>query len=101
MKRFAIILLVLAGCAGARNDPQGEAFVDSINAENNAYRAMLGGQIDRGEISVEQANYLLLQKQNQGRERIERFARERADQPSVYPRAVTCRPDGYGGMRCR
>lgn len=94
--RYLVVLLMLFGCASPPNMDDVEA---AGIAEAKAYSAMLSAKMDRGELSEEEARYLYTQKVNELTQRFE--ATQRARQQRIPRQEVTtCKPDGYGGMRC-
>lgn len=73
-------------------------FGDPYMDELWSYRVVLAEQVEKGQTTVDEAAYRDQQKVNEIMERLKVAppAQRRAFQP-----AVTCRPDGYGGVRCR
>lgn len=67
-----------------------------------AYRVVLAGKVDRGEMTEDEARYLDTQKVNELTNRYEatQRARQQPRRPLFQP-AIRCRPDGYGGTVCR
>lgn len=66
------------------------------------YRVFLAGKVDRGEMTEDEARYLDTKMVNEVADRFEAAQRSRKQRPVInYPRAVRCKPDGYGGAVCR
>jgi hypothetical protein len=73
-------------------------FGDPYMDELWSYRVVLAEQVEKGQTTVDQAAYLDQQKVN---EIMERLKVAPPAQRRLFQPAVTCRPDGYGGVRCR
>lgn len=83
--------------AASARDKAAELFNDPQMTELWSYRVMLAEQVEKGETTVAQAEYLDQRKVNEIMER-----QKSSPQPiRTYQPAVTCRPDGYGAVRCR
>lgn len=97
MQKALLIVLLLTGCATAPN-------MDDVEAagieEAKAYSAMLSAKMDRGEMTEEEARYLYTQKVNDLAQRFEATQRARQQPRRPAQQTTTCKPDGYGGMRC-
>lgn len=95
--RYLFVLLLLAGCTTSPN-------MDDVEAagieEAKSYSAMLSAKMDRGELSEEEARYLYTQKVNELTQRFEATQRARQQPRRPAPQTTTCKPDGYGAMRC-
>lgn len=87
------------GAISARDKSRELGIADGYTEEVWAYRVMIGGQVDRGEITPDQAAYLDQQKVNDVLRRVSASAPP--PPKPIFSPAVTCKPDGYGGMRCR
>lgn len=84
--------------AASARDKARELFADPYMEELWSYRVALADQVEKGRISLDQAAYLDQQKVNEIMERLKTSPAARA--PAFRP-TMTCRPDGYGGVRCR
>jgi hypothetical protein len=84
--------------AASARDKARQVFSDPYMDELWAYRVMLADQVERGQTTVNQAAYLDERKVNEIMERLRTSAPQ---QRALFRPTVTCRPDGYGGVRCR
>ena len=94
--------------ASSARDKSRELFNDPYMDEVWAYRVMLAGQLERGEIKPDQAAYLDQKKVNEVAERMEaKLGRERAQREQQRalnrpppPTTITCTRDALGTV-CR
>lgn len=99
MKIYPVVLLLfLSCCATAPAEPQMD---QGIEAEAKAYAAMLSDRMNRGELTEAEARSLYTQKVNELADRAVAQDRARRAGPASTPQTTDCKPDGYGGVRCR
>lgn len=77
-------------------------FRDPYMDELWSYRIYLSDEVERKAMTVEQASYLDDKKVNEIIERLKiASAQDRSNRPTFFRPTTTCRPDGYGGVRCQ